>query len=781
MNRFVVLKIGEGSFALGFPVVLQIGEDGKPNEIELPGKLPPAPDLPAFYRTWQTTYRQLSNQWRIEFLEHETTHISSKADCKQAAKRLSDRLNQWLDASSFRSIRDRLFEKLSPADAIRILIRTDDRKLRRLPWHLWNLLERYPQAEIALSPVSNEMMPSVPLNQTVDILAILGDSTGIDIQHDEALLKQLPNANVQILVEPQRQELGNQLWEQSWDILFFAGHSTTQGNDEVGHLKINADDRLALDDLKHALRVAIRKGLKLAIFNSCDGLGLARQLEDLHIPQMIVMRESVPDRVAQAFLKHFLQAFSDGHSLYMAVRIARERLEALEVQFPCATWLPVLCQNSAAIPPTWETLKEQPVPSSFRWRGVGMVLFTSFLATALVVGVRQLGALQAIELQMFDQLMQMLQEELPDSRLLVIGITEEDIQSQGKELRKGTLSDKTLLRLLDKLEQYQPAAIGLDLYRDYPAENEQLRDRLQRTQHLIAICKASDPTVNVPAILPPPEVSQERLGFSDFVLDPDGRLRRHLLAIDPRPDSLCSTSDTFYAFSTQLAFVYLANKKIQLNASSDGDLQIGATVFKPLSSSTNTYRNVDLAGYQVLLNYRSHRHLTESFPQVTLTQVLNNQLNPTSVKNRIVLVGVTAYSSRDFWSTPYSQSQPANQHIPGVVIHAHMVSQILSAVLDHRPLISTWAIWREWLWLWSWALLGGVAGLWLRSPFYMGIALVVVIAVLWGACLVLLTWGYWLPLASSMLAFGLTSGAMLVYLAKGRNLKNPQHHKEVQQ
>lgn len=220
MNRFVVLKIGDGNFELGFSVVLQIGEDGKPVEIELPGKLPPAPELSVSYQTWQSTYRQLSNQWRIEFLENETTHVSSKADCKHAAKQLSDRFNQWLNTPSFRSIRDRLFEKLSPADAIRLLIRTDDSQLRRLPWHVWDLLERYPRAEIALSPVSSETLPSAPLNQTVDILAILGDSTGIDLKQDEALLNQLPNARVQLLVEPKRQELGDQLWEKSWDILF---------------------------------------------------------------------------------------------------------------------------------------------------------------------------------------------------------------------------------------------------------------------------------------------------------------------------------------------------------------------------------------------------------------------------------------------------------------------------------------------------------------------------------------------------------------------------------
>ena len=65
---------------------------------------------------------------------------------------------------------------------------------------------------------------------------------------------------------------------------------------------------------------------------------------------MIVMREPVPDRVAQEFLKYFLQAFARGDTLYLSVREARERLQGLENQFPCATWLPVICQNPAEEP-----------------------------------------------------------------------------------------------------------------------------------------------------------------------------------------------------------------------------------------------------------------------------------------------------------------------------------------------------------------------------------------------------------------------------------------------
>jgi hypothetical protein len=76
----------------------------------------------------------------------------------------------------------------------------------------------------------------------------------------------------------------------------------------------------------------------------------------LHIPQIIVMREPVPNKVAQEFLKNFLTAFAGGQSLYTSVREAREKLQSLEAEFPCATWLPVICQNPAELPVTWKEL-----------------------------------------------------------------------------------------------------------------------------------------------------------------------------------------------------------------------------------------------------------------------------------------------------------------------------------------------------------------------------------------------------------------------------------------
>ena len=85
-------------------------------------------------------------------------------------------------------------------------------------------------------------------------------------------------------------------------------------------------------------------------------MGLALELDDdLYIPQMIVMRELIPDQIAQEFLKYFLTAFSDGQPFHLAVQIARQRLHGLEDKFPCATWLPVIYQNPTAVPPVWKS------------------------------------------------------------------------------------------------------------------------------------------------------------------------------------------------------------------------------------------------------------------------------------------------------------------------------------------------------------------------------------------------------------------------------------------
>jgi branched-chain amino acid transport system substrate-binding protein len=348
VGKLVIFEIGEGSFDSGFPLKLKIAEEGKPNSVEISGRLPATSEIPQQYYDWQTVYCSLQANWLIIIPQTQITHFSSKEACESAAQTFQKSFNQWLNQPSVRQLEWQLLQQVGQSEKVRFILQTQDSLLRRLPWHLWDFFQTcYPQAEIA---VSTEYEPSRKrLKAPVKILAILGDSQGINIQEDLHFLEKLPGAKIKLLQEPSRQEITDKLWNQSWDILFFAGHSQSQEGDSWGEIKINRNESLSLLTLHRSLRNAVKKGLKLAIFNSCDGLGLARNLADLQIPYTIVMREPVPDRVAQHFLQYFLTAFARGESFYLSVQQARQRLqEELEDKYPCASWLPVIFQNPAA-------------------------------------------------------------------------------------------------------------------------------------------------------------------------------------------------------------------------------------------------------------------------------------------------------------------------------------------------------------------------------------------------------------------------------------------------
>lgn len=783
MAKLVILKFGDGSFELGFTVTLQIGEESDRPSTEITGKLPPCPEMPLYYTRWQSSYLQLGNCYRLDADKIQVTNVSFTGNCHEMSHILRARFNTWLQAEEFRPLRERWLERLLPTDEVRVVLQSENSQLQRLPWHLWDLLERYPKTEIALSSPSYDRIPKPRTpNSKVNILAIVGNSQGIDTQADQNLLKQCHNADISFVVEPQRKELTDHLWGKNWDILFFAGHSSSHGSETSGRIYLNKTDSLSIGEFKYALRKAIERGLQLAIFNSCDGLGLARELADLQIPQIIVMREPVPDQVAQEFLKYFLPAFAGGESLYQAVRQARERLQGLEDHFPCATWLPVICQNLAQIPPTWDELtqtKKTDLPEVkplYKRRGLNLAVFSSLAVTALVCGLRFAGMLQPGELQAFDQMMRSRPDEGPDPRLLVVTIDDEDLANQrrnGEKLQGTSLSETSLNKLLVKLEQYQPKAIGLDIYRDFPATQKDLISRIKQTDNLIGVCKGSDTSAKIKGIEPPPEIPQERLGFSDFIHDYDGVVRRHLLFLDQETASLCSTP---YAFSTQLAFRYLSSLGIQPKFTpikSPENLLLGNTVFQRLSSRTGGYQGIDAKGNQILLNYRSSKTIAE---QVTLTQFLSSPVNRNAIKNRIILIGVAAKGDfPDYWATPYGNL--LDEQMPGVMVQAHIVSQILSAVLDGRPLLRVWSPGIEIIWILGWAVIGGViAWQWRLFP-QLALAVGVSSGVLYLCCYGLLIWGVWVPFVPSALALLFTVGAVSIQFGeKGRVLNTSFTH-----
>ncbi|MEQ8973572.1 MAG: CHASE2 domain-containing protein [Coleofasciculus sp. C1-SOL-03] len=798
MSKLVVLNLGHGDLYNGFPVVIaQLRETDHPHPIQLTGSLPPAPAILELYRRWQLLYELLyeslaqENPERyqnrmgrhssfidedFEIDDGDITQVSD-ADFNNVCQELQNHINTWFNADEFRTIDQKLRLYLAHTDEIRVIIETEDNQLRKIPWHLWSFFQDYPHAEIAVSAINYEksQTPDKLSAKRVRILAILGNSTGIDVEADRQLLKQLPDAEISFLVEPSRRELNAQLWhERGWDILFFAGHSASQADGEIGKLFINQNESLTISQLKNALSKSIVRGLKIAIFNSCDGLGLARELACLHIPQMIVMREPVPDQVAQDFLKEFLTAFSRGESFYLAVREAREKLQGLENDFPGASWLPLICQNPAAIPPSWQdwlddrSRKEDKKTRKRRNQGsIKPAFMTSVVVTGLVIVTRYLGLLQPWELKAYDYVMRSRPDEAPDSRLLVVTITDKDLQLPEQENRRGSLSDEAFYKLVQKLEAYQPRVIGLDIFRDppdYQPKLAQLKAYLRQDDRFFTICHIGIPGDDYSSISPPPGIPRERLGFSNVLPDSDGIVRRHLLSMGVPATSPCTTP---YALSFQLATHYLKAEGITPKLTQP-EIWVrrrkkALTTNYRLKAPMGGYKKADTWGNQILLNYRSYRSIDKIAPIVTLTDVLQDKVQPELVKNRIILIGAHHSQSNDYFLTPYSQDNSPAQQIPGVILHAQMVSQILSAVLDGRPLLTILPPWGDILWIGGWSGVAGILAWRLNSPIHVAIASAMALVILYGGCYYLFTQGIWIPLVPSALAIVGTSGGAIVY------------------
>ncbi|RMG09788.1 MAG: CHASE2 domain-containing protein [Cyanobacteria bacterium J055] len=624
MNKKVILKL-DGMLEHGCRVVLEIwsargtqGESSRDRHLEAIGYLPPNPQLAELaiahwqkYRALGDPARSLQTRLNPESITYNGSFNRTR-ECRESARDLKAELQAWLDSTEFRPIERFLRDELHRRDRIRLQIRAEDPQLQKLPWHLWDWIEsRSVEVEFYFLP-SNRSLPLLPPAEDGDrvrILAILGHSNGIDVEADRQVLESLPDADVRFLVEPKRQDLCDRFWEQPWDILFFAGHSETEG--ERGRIYLNPTDSLTLDELWFGLSQAVKRGLQLAIFNSCDGLGLAQQLGDLQLPQMVVMRELVADRVAQAFLKYFLKAFSQGKPFELAVRQGREQLEGLEDEYPCASWLPAIVAHPQAPsllwvpglrppehappPPPNPTPPTPPLPRREGWK---TVLAASLAMAGVTMGVRSLGWLQTWELQTFDRLLQLQPDEPPDPRIATVTITEADIQAQNPEARQGSLSNETLDRLLQKLNTHKARVIGLDIYRPFAldAQHQRLADEFKNNNKFIVICNVGGGSDN-PPIPPPSDVPLTQIGFSDIPIDPDGIVRRQLFGMSPGKE--CETE---VSLSFAIAQRYLEAEGIEFKFASPNSYQIGTVRFPRVQPNTGGYHQVDNGGYQVMLN-----------------------------------------------------------------------------------------------------------------------------------------------------------------------------------
>lgn len=427
-NVAVVLEINGGSFDDGFSVTLRILEDGRIiKEDRNLLSLPAAPEMPRLYQEWQKI--SLIGSRKLQAVPAQETNVADLEKWQESAKRLEQYCRNWFqEQQTFGRLSDRIQgnKRVVYDQSVPIIIQCSipnqlQRKqgvtqlqsptensnpnevLRRLPWHFWDLFSHLPHAEPVVFSGFNEQVS--PLKLPVKILAIFGSSHGgLNLTSDQKSLELLAKrgGEITLVSQPDLTQLSNLLFDHDWDIFFFAGHSSSEG--ESCTIQINDSVCLPLDALRHNFGRVIRNGLKLAIFNSCDGLGIADFLTNLGLPNVIVMREPVPDIIARQFLFYFLEQFSQGIPLFLAVRQARDRLESIQAStFPAASWLPVVCINPSQAELVWPqlslpepTLNSTPTlppqkssSQNKRYLMIGLAAVVGFVAVAYGVMMSQ--------------------------------------------------------------------------------------------------------------------------------------------------------------------------------------------------------------------------------------------------------------------------------------------------------------------------------------------------------------------------------------------------------
>jgi diguanylate cyclase (GGDEF)-like protein/PAS domain S-box-containing protein len=327
------------------------------------------------------------------------------------------------------------------------------------------------------------------------------------------------------------------------------------------------------------------------------------------------------------------------------------------------------------------------------------ILKASAGVISLIILLRFLGLLQAAELAAFDQLFHLRPPESIDPRITIVEIREQDIQQAGQ----WPISDRLIAQLLQKLDHYQPRAIGLDLYRNLPVPPgyNQLISAYKTIPNVIGIEKLPNPmdaVGNLGVASPPVLTQRQQVGFNDVVIDNDGLVRRSLLYSHVQ-------GKAHQSFALKLALAYLQADGITPQPATFNPryLQLGSTVFRPLQASDGGYVRADSRGYQVLVNFRR----PGCFHTISMADVLNEQVESSWLRDRIVLIGSTAPSLQDFFYTPYSKSAlGVAQPLSGVELNANFLSQILNSVLRQRVLMHVVPNPVEWLWICTWTWLG---------------------------------------------------------------------------
>jgi len=362
----------------------------------------------------------------------------------------------------------------------------------------------------------------------------------------------------------------------------------------------------------------------------------------------------------------------------------------------------------------------------------------------LIALLRYAGALERLELGVYDLALRARPAAPVDERFVLIDETEDDLKRFGHPL-----SDELLASVVERALALKPRVLGVDKFRDLPVPpgTEALARVVNGNRNVLWIYQFGGHgtrRITAPQWLQRPS----QAAFVDILMDPGGTVRRGLLYLDDgdRPQR---------SFALSLALAYLAPEGIVPKA--DGDdparMRLGATSLAPLESWDGGYAGTDASGYQMLLDYRG---ASAPFARVTLGELLDGKVDPGLLRDRIAIVGSSAISLKDYFQTPFSSA--ALPYLTGSELQAHHASQLVRLARGESQPVRTLPEALEVLLLALCCALGLAAWAATRAASLAGliVAGLAALAIAWYAAAAA---SLWFPVLPLLLGFVLTASA----------------------
>jgi adenylate cyclase len=292
------------------------------------------------------------------------------------------------------------------------------------------------------------------------------------------------------------------------------------------------------------------------------------------------------------------------------------------------------------------------------------LLFPGVITTLLSLGLWQIGAWEPLELLGFNLLFNVRHSLAPnnwDSRLAVIAIDDATLSQYGEF----PLARDRYTQLLTTLEAASPAAIGFDILFIEPSHHDaELAEAMEiNGQVVLAIA----PSLQRQTLRPVPVL--DRVTSKGHIVsnaDLDGVTRRFSLYIDQVP-------------SLSMTLLKAYNHSLEYTFSPDSTTSKQSLIPLPSLQSGET---------TVWINWVAPTQGTQGIPTYSMADVMQNKVDTAKLKNKILLVGLTATGSHDPLKTPFEQISPTF----GVYLHAAVIDNLLNQRLL-KPLPEKFELW----------------------------------------------------------------------------------------